>query len=66
MSYPEDLKTTINKLSNYSRSSVKVQNQTSGSVQDGDNLVFRLPGNSLIDLSSFCVDAKMLQERLVA
>ena len=60
MSYPEDLKTTIDKLSNYSRSSVKVQNQTSGDVIDGDNPVFRLPSNSLIDLSSSCVHAKMV------
>ena len=59
MVYPSDLSTTISKLSNYSRSSVKVQNETSGDVQDGNQLKFRLPSNSLIDLSSFCVHAKM-------
>ncbi|KAJ1464550.1 hypothetical protein T484DRAFT_3644006, partial [Baffinella frigidus] len=59
MSYPDDLKTTINKLSNYSRSSVKIQNQTNGPVGDGDVLVFRLPANSLVDLSSFAVHANM-------
>jgi hypothetical protein len=59
MSYPSDLKTTINKLSNYSRSSVKIQNQTNGPVGDGDVLVFRLPANSLVDLSSFAVHANM-------
>jgi hypothetical protein len=60
MSYPDDLKTTITKLSNYSRSSVKIQNQTNGPVGDGDVLTFRLPANSLVDLSSFAVHANML------
>ncbi|KAJ1463945.1 hypothetical protein T484DRAFT_3649126, partial [Baffinella frigidus] len=59
MSYPDDLKTTINKLSNYSRSSVKIQNQTNGPVGDGDVLDFRLPAYSLVDLSSFAVHANM-------
>ena len=59
MSYPDDLKTTINKLNNYSRSSVKIQNQTNGPVGDGDTLVFRLPANSLVDLSSFAIHANM-------
>jgi len=59
MVYPSDLSTTISKLSNYSRSSVKSQNETSGDVQDGNQIKFRLPSNSLIDLSSFCVHALM-------
>ena len=59
MVYPSDLSTTISKLSNYSRSSVKIQNETSGDVNDGNQMKFRLPSNSLIDLSSFCVHAKM-------
>jgi hypothetical protein len=59
MSYPDDLKTTITKLSNYSRSSVKIQNQTNGPVGDGDVLCFRLPANSLVDLFSFAVHANM-------
>ncbi|KAJ1464031.1 hypothetical protein T484DRAFT_3648471 [Baffinella frigidus] len=59
MVYPSDLSTTISKLNNYSRSSVKIQNETSGDVQDGNQIKFRLPSNSLIDLSSFCVHAKM-------
>ena len=60
MSYPDDLKTTINKLSNYSRSSIKIQNQSSTAVSDGDILTFRLPANSLVDLSSFAVHANMV------
>ena len=59
MSYPDDLKTTINKLSNYSRSSVKINNETSGNVVSGNQLKFRLPSNSLIDLSSLAVHAHM-------
>ena len=59
MSYPDDLKTTINKLTNYSRSSVKINNETSGSVDSGAQLKFRLPSNSLIDLSSLAIHAHM-------
>ena len=59
MAYPDDLKTTINKLTNYSRSSVKIQNETSGDVVSGNQLKFRLPSNSLIDLSSLAVHCHM-------
>ncbi|KAJ1464218.1 hypothetical protein T484DRAFT_1758266, partial [Baffinella frigidus] len=57
--YPEDLKTQITKMSNYSRSSVKIQNMHGGDVIDGNTLQFRLPSNSLMDLSSFAIHAKM-------
>ncbi|KAJ1465110.1 hypothetical protein T484DRAFT_1757622, partial [Baffinella frigidus] len=58
--YPEDLKTQITKMSNYCRSSVKIQNMHSGDVIDGNTLQFRLPSKSLMDLSSFAVHAKMI------
>ena len=58
-SYPDDLKVTINKLTNYSRSSVKINNETSGDVVSGNQLKFRLPSNSLIDLSSLAIHSRM-------
>ena len=58
-SYPEDLRMNIVKMSNYSRSSVKVQNMIGGDVVAGNVLKFKLPSNSLMDLASFAIHAKM-------
>ena len=55
MSYPEDLKVSIKRLNNYSRSSVKIHNQYSGNVVGGGELIFTLPQNSLVNLSDFAI-----------
>ena len=60
MSYPANLRSRIQRLSNYSRNGVRVHNEQSGSITDGASpLKFTLPPNSLCDLSSCSIHAKI-------
>jgi len=60
MSYPANLRSRIQRLSNYSRNGVRVHNEQAGSIVDGASpLKFTLPPNSLCDLSSCSIHAKI-------
>mgnify|MGYP001586986073 CR=1 FL=1 len=60
MSYPANLRSRIQRLSNYSRNGVRVHNEQAGSIVDGASpLKFTLPPNSLCDLSSCSIHCKI-------
>ena len=59
MSYPENLLYFVKKLQGYSRNNVKVLPLTSTTSGNGQVIQFRLPTNSLIDLSTFCMHGQM-------
>lgn len=54
-SYPDNLLYYVKKLQGYSRNNVKVLPLTTTKANFGDTVTFRLPTNSLIDLSSWAV-----------
>ena len=59
MSYPKNLGTKLNYLTNYSTNSVKLNMDNSitelNNITSGARMQFTMPPNSLIDLSSFSV-----------
>lgn len=61
MSYPKNLGTKLNYLTNYSTNSVKLNMDNSitelNNITSGARMQFTLPPNSLVDLSSFSVHA---------
>jgi hypothetical protein len=61
MSYPKNLGTKLNYLTNYSTNSVKLNMDNSitelNNITSGARMQFTMPPNSLIDLSSFSVHA---------
>lgn len=60
MSYPANLRSRIQRLSNYSRNGVRIHNEQAGNIVDGASpLKFTLPPNSLCDLSSCSIHAKI-------
>lgn len=62
MSYPKNLGTKLNYLTNYSTNSVKLNMDNSitelNNISSGARMQFTLPPNSLVDLSSFSVHAQ--------
>lgn len=60
--YPDNLLYFVKKLSGYSRNNVKVLPLTSTTSGNGQVVQFRLPTNSLIDLSTWCVHGRMAVE----
>lgn len=62
MSYPKNLGTKLNYLTNYSTNSVKLNMDNSitelNNITSGARMQFTLPPNSLVDLSSFSVHAE--------
>ena len=70
MSYPKNLGTKLNYLTNYSTNSVKLNMDNSSSelqsITSGARLQFTLPPNSLVDLSSLSVHADFETTRATA
>lgn len=54
-SYPDNLLYYVKKLQGYSRNNVKILPLTSTSAKFGGTITFRLPTNSLIDLSTWAI-----------
>ena len=57
--YPDNLLYFVKKLSGYSRNNVKVLPLTSTTSGNGQVVQFRLPTNSLIDLSTWCMHGNL-------
>lgn len=57
--YPDNLLYFVKKLSGYSRNNVKVLPLTSTTSGNGQVVQFRLPTNSLIDLSTWCMHGRL-------
>ena len=70
MSYPKNLGTKLNYLTNYSTNSVKLNMDNSitelNNISSGARMQFTLPPNSLVDLSSFSVHAQFETTRVSA
>ena len=61
-SYPDNLLYYVKKLQGYSRNNVKILPLTSTSAKFGDTITFRLPTNSLIDLSTWAIHGNLTMQ----
>jgi hypothetical protein len=55
-SYPDELTFGAKAISGFSKNTVKLSTQTLLDAQPGDQIIFELPSNQLVDLRTFIVD----------
>lgn len=58
MSYPRDLKMFVNKMSGYSRNTLKITPYRTNAVKSSDIITVDLPNSSMLDLDTLCFHFK--------